>query len=362
MQGYGSDAMKGGDAHFQKVVVTVSSDPIDVATIDPLDAAAFDEWFGVWHHIDGEIWPDTPGWQRAERLGRGLDDGPEQHRCLVARRRDELVGIADFETYRRENEHVARLNVRVLPAHRRQGVGTAIVEAATRFAQAEGRTELGGTDETPVRAGFVDAAGPFARHLGFAPALSMVRRGLRLPLSTERARQLRDDPRATPRGYSLLTWTDRWPDEYLEDRCEFGRRMSTDVPTGEQELDEEKWDADRVRALEASVAAQDRTKLTTVARDDATGRLVAFSEIAVPRRAPESVWQLDTLVVREHRGHALGFATKVANLWGLLERHPATRTVNTWNAAENEHMIAVNEAIGFEVDARSVSWRKLLEA
>ena len=82
----------------------------------------------------------------------------------------------------------------------------------------------------------------------------------------------------------------------------------------------------------------------------------------VPLGAPESAWQHDTLVVREHRGHGLGFATKVANLWALQERHPAVRSINTWNAAENEHMIAVNDAMGFEVVAHSVYWRKQLGA
>ena len=338
-----------------------SSTPVDVALVDPHDTAAFDEWFDVWSLIDEERWPGGPGWQRAERLGQALDrDGPEEHRCLVARRGSELVGVADLETFRRENPHVARLDVRVPPAHRRRGVGTAIVEAAARLAEAEGRTELGGMDEAPVRTGFADAAGPFARRLGFVPALPMVRRTLALPLSTERAGLLRDDPRAAPKGYTLLTWADRWPDEYLEDRCEFGRRMSTDVPVGEQELDEEEWDPARVRALEANLAAQDRGKVTTVARNDDSGRLVAFSEIVVPLGAPESAWQHDTLVVREDRGHSLGFATKVANLWALMERHPAVRSVSTWNAAENEHMIAVNDAMGFEVLAHSVYWRKEL--
>ena len=125
-----------------------------------------------------------PGWQRAERLGRALDlDGPEEHRCLLARRGNDLVGVADLVTFRRENEHVAHLDVRVIPAYRRLGVGTAIVERVAQLARTEGRTELGGSDETPVRAGFEDAAGPFARSLGFAPALPMVRRMLHLPLS-----------------------------------------------------------------------------------------------------------------------------------------------------------------------------------
>jgi GNAT superfamily N-acetyltransferase len=85
---------------------------------------------------------------------------------------------------------------------------------------------------------------------------------------------------------------------------------------------------------------------------------VAFTEIAVPLGAPESSWQHDTLVIREHRGHGLGFATKVVNLAAVTAAYPAIRTISTWNAAENEHMIAVNEALGFEVVAHSTYWTK----
>jgi hypothetical protein len=217
---------------------------------------------------------------------------------------------------------------------------------------------LTGQDEVWERPGYVDTGGPFARRLGFIPVQRNVRRRLDLPLHAAHADALRADPRATPSGYSLLTFRDRWPDEYLEDRFVLGHRMSTDVPTGEQELDAEEWDEERVRAMEAFLAAQNRAKVTTAARHDATGRLVAFTEVVVPLGAPESAWQHDTLVLREHRGHGLGFAVKVANLWPLTEWHPAVRTVNTWNAADNEHMIAVNDAMGFEVVAHSTFWRK----
>jgi len=161
-------------------------------------------------------------------------------------------------------------------------------------------------------------------------------------------------------GYSLITLVDRWPDELIEDRCELGRRMSTDVPAGEQELEEEVWDEARVRQIEAAFAAQNRANVITVARHDDSGRLAGFTEIAVPLGAPESVWQHDTLVMREHRGHGLGFAMKVANLAALEQRFAAARSVSTWNAAENEHMIAVNDAMGFEVVARARNWLKQL--
>ena len=52
-------------------------------------------------------------------------------------------------------------------------------------------------------------------------------------------------------------------------------------------------------------------------------------------------------------GTASGFAMKVANLWAVMERHPGVRTISTWNAAENAPMIAVNEEIGFAVEALS---------
>ena len=330
-----------------------------VSTIDPTDAIAFDEWFAVLAVTDQERVPGGPGWQREERLAKALDrHGPRDHRCLVARRRSEVVGIASMILFRRENRDLAYAEVRVLPEHRRRGVGTAIAEATAEVARQAGRTVLTGEDEVWERPGFVDTGGPFARRLGFTPVQRNVRRRLDLPLEPTQADVLRTDPRATPVGYSLLTFADRWPDEYLADRTELGHRMSTDVPMGEQELEAEEWDEERVRALEAFIAEQNRAKITTAARHEASGRLVAFSEVVVPLGAPESAWQHDTLVLREHRGHGLGFAVKVANLWAVMEWHPAVRAINTWNAADNEHMIAVNDAMGFQVVARSTLWRK----
>jgi GNAT superfamily N-acetyltransferase len=338
---------------------------VPVAEIDPRDDAAFDGWFAVVQATDMERWPDKPGWQRVERLAMALDeDGPEEHRLLVARDgTGDVRGVADIELFRRENLELARVELRVLPDSRRRGIGSSLLAAVEQIVVAAGRTELGGMDETPARgdrADYEDAAGPFAVRHGFALAQTMVRRELRLPMGARHARALADSPKARPLGYSLITFLDRWPDELIADRCELGRRMSTDVPMGEQELDEEVWDEARVRQIEAAFAAQNRAKVITVARDDDSGRLAGFTEIAVPLGAPESVWQHDTLVMQEHRGHALGFAMKAANLAALEQRFAAARTVSTWNAAENAPMIAVNDEMGFDVVSHSNYWLKKL--
>jgi GNAT superfamily N-acetyltransferase len=333
---------------------------ISVAPVDPRDVPAFDEWFAVLRQTDQERWPGKPGWQRAERLALALDEeGPEEHRSLAARDAGgRVVGIADLEMFRRENLHLARLDVRVLPAHRRRGAGTALVAAAADMAARTGRRELGGLDESPDREGYVDAAAPFARHLGFAPVQRMVRRELELPIPAERLDALRRHPRAAPPGYAMVTFADRWPDEHLQDRCVMGRAMSTDAPVGEQELDEEVWDGARVRQIEAALAAQNRAKVTTAARHEASGHLVAFTEVVVPLGAPEAAWQHDTLVTREHRGHGSGFAMKVANAAAVMDAHPAVRTVGTMNASDNTHMIAVNDEIGCVVVSSCRYWLK----
>jgi hypothetical protein len=62
--------------------------------------------------------------------------------------------------------------------------------------------------------------------------------------------------------------------------------------------------------------------------------------------------------MREHRGHGLGLAMKLANLWAVVERHPGVRTISTWNAEENAPMITVNEEMGFEVMAHAAYWRR----
>ncbi len=335
---------------------------IEVSQIDAFDEAAFDEWFEVLHATDIERWPDKPGWQRAERLAWAQEqDGPEEHRSLIARvDGGPVLGIADLELYNHENRHLARLDVRVLPHVRRQGIGTALVEAASSFAVETGRSELGGMDESPRRRGYIDTAEPFARFLGFDAAQQMARRELEVPLAPETLAALQASPRARPAGYTMLTFHDRWPDALIADRCEFGRRMSTDAPMGEQALDEEVWDEARVRKIEEVLAAMGRAKVSTAARHDVSGRLVGFTEVAVPLGAPESSWQHDTLVLREHRGHGLGFAMKLANVEAVVTSHPEVRRICTWNAVENEPMIAVNEEMGFELTALSNYWLKKL--
>ena len=64
--------------------------------------------------------------------------------------------------------------------------------------------------------------------------------------------------------------------------------------------------------------------------------------------------------MRSHRGHKLGVLLKTdMNLW-LREVQPQMTEIITWNAESNDHMIAVNEAIGYRVMGRELEFQKSL--
>jgi hypothetical protein len=68
--------------------------------------------------------------------------------------------------------------------------------------------------------------------------------------------------------------------------------------------------------------------------------------------------QHDTAVVRDHRGHRLGLLLKSGmNLW-LADVEPQLSTVDTWNAESNDHMVAVNERLGYRWMGRALALQR----
>jgi RimJ/RimL family protein N-acetyltransferase len=65
---------------------------------------------------------------------------------------------------------------------------------------------------------------------------------------------------------------------------------------------------------------------------------------------PGWAWQADTAVSRDHRGHRLGLLLKIEMMRWLAEDRPDVKTIETWNNADNEFMIRVNEALGYRLN------------
>jgi len=336
---------------------------VNIEQIDPTDGAAFGRWFAALRASSLEMWPGEPGWQPSELRARALDvEGPVRFELLAAVDSDgTTVGSGGLECSLTDNRHLVQASVDVHPEHRRRGAGSALVKEIEHMAQAKGRGVVAVMQEDRLGADERSAGRLFAAHHGYEVVLENIRRDLTVPVEETRLAALEAACWPHAAGYTVTTFRDRWHEEDLEDRALFGRRMSTDAPTGGMDYLEEEWDVARVRSTEALIHAMDRSFLVSVARHGSSSRLVAFTEITIPLGAPQKAYQWDTLVLAEHRGHRLGTLVKVANLGALAEASPGTSTVSTMNAKENKSMIAVNEALGCKVVSTARTWQKSFE-
>jgi RimJ/RimL family protein N-acetyltransferase len=165
--------------------------------------------------------------------------------------------------------------------------------------------------------------------------------------------------RAGP-DYRVHTWTHRTPERWLADLATIIMRMRTDAPIGNLEVDQDVWDAERVRRRDDRRLASGGTLLAAAVEHLASGRLVAFNGVTLSAIRSRPVHQGITLVLKEHRGRKLGTVVKIANIRQLEALSPVSPCIYTENAAENRPMLAVNEAVGFETVALKGMWQKSL--
>ncbi|MDQ1485994.1 MAG: hypothetical protein QOJ62_1687 [Actinomycetota bacterium] len=259
-----------------------------------------------------------------------------------------------------DNVKSASLDVEVHPAFRRRGYGSAMFSRLTERALAAGRTRLFAAACEPIDiAARPSAPGSvFGRKVGARAVTAEIRRMLTVAeLDRPRLAALTADAESRSSGYSLVQWTDRAPSELLDDLAVLMGLMSTDAPIEDMEWEPEAWTAQRYHDQQEAVAARGRRRIVTVARHDASQRVVAYTDVTIPATQPHIADQWSTIVHGEHRGHRLGMLIKLANLELLLATEPKVRFINTWNAGVNEHMVSINEAMGFRQMERWREWQ-----
>jgi GNAT superfamily N-acetyltransferase len=232
----------------------------------------------------------------------------------------------------------------VHPAFRRRGIGRELLAHALRRASADGRRFLDS-------ATFQGSAGEaFARWLGAVPGILDARRILDVrKVPAGRFAELQTEAAAHAAGYSLTRWSGATPEAQLGGVAGVMNAMN-DAPREEGWFEDDIWDADRVRTRGAmSVRVGGRRGYSVAAVHEETGEMAALTQVFVDPSEPAWGYQGLTGVTRPHRGHRLGMLTKAAMLDWLAVEEPDIERIETHNAEVNSHMIAVNEALGFEL-------------
>ncbi len=334
-------------------------DTFRLQQFDFLDDASLDlaqGWAGVAAAVQQHIFGDRGSAWTFDEL-RALHRKTDKERVdVVARVGDDVVGALGVLMPLHDNETLAMFSLNVLPGHRGRGIGTALLAEAERIASEHGRTSF--LAETEWTEGGTDESGDWAMRRGYSNAQTVLRSEMAFP--ADRAGLAAILSEAGAEGYLIETYVDEMPEDWLPDRALLQRRMSTDAPLDDIVMDEEEWDADRLREELATVRAAGRRIVESVARHASSGCLVGFTQVQVPTGDPTSAYQEDTLVLKEHRGHGLGLRLKAATALRLMDELPQVTSVRTWNAASNAHMLAVNRRLGYVVDGYSREWQKNL--
>jgi GNAT superfamily N-acetyltransferase len=249
------------------------------------------------------------------------------------------VGLAQLFLPDRENTGLGLLDdLDVHPAHRRHGIGTALLRASVVTLAAEGRrTVLIETIEGSPGYAFCDA-------LGFDVALRDQASLLKLDavdwLDVERLAA------AERAGYRLVRWVGSAPDELLDSYAQAKSAMS-DAPIGTMQWEHQRWVGGAIREYEETTVQRGREYRVVVAVHELTGEVAGLTEVAISRWTPHRSFQDDTAVVPAHRGHGLGIWMKAAMLQWLRAERPDVAELITWNAVDNVHMRRINTRLGF---------------
>ncbi len=279
--------------------------------------------------------------------GFGLNDPRET--WLVFDDADEPIGCCILVFPARENPTLAYCDPRVTPQRRRAGVGSRLLEHCASRAREAGRARL----QTYTRDGSAGAA--FAHAKGATPGIDHVTRIMDVG-ATDAATlsALRADAQRHASGYETLSWLAPTPAEYIDQVAELNG-LFADAPQDDG-IETLSWDADRISSMEQVLLDKGVRMHTVVARHADSGQLVALTQVAVDPDTAGWAYQQLTAVRREHRGHRLGLLVKVSMLDRLGELEPDVKHIFTGNAGANDHMIAINEQLGYRVVAGSRSW------
>ncbi|UEL27608.1 GNAT family N-acetyltransferase [Pseudarthrobacter sp. L1SW] len=300
----------------------------------------------------------------------------EERQIFLARLGRDPVGLCSVTLPLRENTSTAGIDVLISPAHRRHGFGRILLEHAEAIARERGRTSLDAYHEVPLESGdgaellpaksgagglpLAEPAVAFAVASGYELEQVECSSRLPLPVAPELLDRLEAEASSRAAGYELTGWDDHCPEGLVDAYARLKATMTEDVPIAGMDWEGEDWDAARVREEERALVQGGVQSAVTAARHQTTGELVAYTVLNWRPGVPDTIAQQDTLVVGRHRGHRLGLLIKAANLRRAQARWPSARSVLTWNATENQHMLAINIALGFRPAGYEGEWQKRL--
>lgn len=288
-----------------------------------LRPAETDEEVEAWRRVRLAVLPN----ERTETVAE-IRSSPRGRLLLVAYDGGELAGSGVLA---RADTGGVFVQPRVLPAHRRRGVGSTLLRALAERAAADGQTDAGAhVEETESLA--------FAERFGFRETDRQV----------EQMRPIAADEPAPPAvpGIEIVSLAGR---KDLADRIfdELAREAVKDFAVDRPiEIDAEAWKTEWLRD----------TSTCFVALDD--GAIVGLAGFELDADRPDRGENALTAVRRDHRGRGIARALKLAAI--RLAAEQGLTELCTWTQERNVPMRRLNSSLGYVDRGVSITVRGVL--
>lgn len=329
---------------------------IDVETASETELRRLNTFINT---LNAEAWPDDAP-RPFKEFKLQLETTPPFQRSFrwLALRHDEPVGYARGG-FREgdDNQHIIGGYVGVLPEERRRGLGTALLHRVLEMARREAKRLIFLDGDS-----FVPASNAFLERLGGRHGITEAINNLALiDLDHAQMRSWIEQGEASAGDYVLLDWRNEIPEEHFDRFVDLLHVMNT-APTEDLDIEDFVLTPEQLRHYEAARVARGQQRWTRVAQHRASGDFAGYTELFSDPADPAILYQGDTAVYPAHRGHGLGRWLKAANILGVLDDTPDATSVRTGNAGSNEHMLAINHAMGFKLYKTITSWQLDVEA
>jgi mycothiol synthase len=255
-----------------------------------------------------------------------------------------------------DNRHLLQGSINVLPDYRRQGLATSFLPKLVEIAEANERTLLiTGTDST------VPAGEAFAEKLGADKGLETHTNQLVLAeLDLSLLQAWMDGAKTSAKDFEMGLWTERYPEEDIQDICKLFEVMN-DAPRGDLQIEDSKIKPEDLREGEASMKARGIERWELYVRHKLSGELAGFTGTYWDPENPENLGQGGTGVLPKYRGHGLGKWLKAAMIQKVMAERPVVKRIRTGNADSNAAMLAINNALGFKPYIAETVWQIEIE-
>jgi GNAT superfamily N-acetyltransferase/RimJ/RimL family protein N-acetyltransferase len=322
-----------------------------ITQLDPADSVAMGRWYDLMVAVTRHDLPDFPTPSRQEHTARFEHPWPTlTEEALLARDGERVVGAASYLLPQTENLSMVYLELIVHPQYRCRGIGTRLLEEVYAAARRHHRSVIAIETVRALPGGVArDEAGyRYLTNRAHRPGVTSIRSRCQIADRSAGDEATLAEAWTHADGYSLVQWRDAVPEEIIEDVAALQSRLMVDAPTGDLAVEQELYDADRVRGQEATELGRGHRSYSTAARHDATGQVVARTKLSFEANDDTHARQRVTIVEPAHRGRRLGLIVKSANHVYTRAHEPALGVIDAWNAEENTHMRAVNALLGFQ--------------